>query len=110
MNPGSDFCCVFVTVPNMVAARKIASAALKLKLAACANLMPRIESHYWWEGKLESSSEVLMIFKTMRTSLEPLEACVVGNHPYETPEFLVLGVDQGNLKYLDWIKGSLKTE
>jgi uncharacterized protein involved in tolerance to divalent cations len=54
----------FVTAPNIETARKIAQAALGKGLAACANIVPQIESHYWWEEKLETSSEALIIFKT----------------------------------------------
>jgi periplasmic divalent cation tolerance protein len=99
---------VLVTAPNLTAARKIAAAALNERLAACANLVPKIESHYWWQGKLESSSEVLILFKTGRDRLEALEECVLKNHPYETPEFIVLSLKGGNEKYLAWISDSVR--
>lgn len=53
--------------------RRLAKAALEAKLAACANIVPAIESHYWWEGELESSDEVLLIFKTRQQLLPKLE-------------------------------------
>ncbi|GIT05685.1 MAG: hypothetical protein CM1200mP29_10960 [Verrucomicrobiota bacterium] len=54
-------------------ARRLAKAGLEAKLAACANIVPAIESHYWWEGKLESSNEALVIFKTRQEMLPKLE-------------------------------------
>ena len=103
MQPGKDYHLALVTAPNISAARKIATLALKEKLAACANLIPKIESHYWWQDQIESSSEVLILFKTTKAELEALEKCVLKNHPYETPEFVVLKIDRGSAKYLSWI-------
>ena len=57
---------VLVTAPDLKTARRLAQAALAARLAACVNLIPRIESHYWWQDKLESATEVLLVFKTTR--------------------------------------------
>ena len=97
---------VLVTAPDLKTARTLAKAALEARLAACANLVPKIESHYWWQGKLESSAEVLLVFKTTRSRLRALEKVIVANHPYDTPEFVVLPVTGGNKRYLDWVSQS----
>ena len=108
MTQANNFVATFVTAPNMVTARKLASLALNSKLVACANLVPKIESHYWWEGKLESSSEVLIIFKTTHDQLDLLEKLVLANHPYNTPEIICFKMEQGNEKYLEWIQSCMK--
>ena len=92
-----------VTAPNLKTARLLARAALEANVAACANLIPGLESHYWWQGKLERGSEVLILFKTTRARLAALEACIIKHHPYDTPEFVVLDIAQGNERYLDWL-------
>lgn len=97
---------VLVTAPDLKIARKLAQAALTAKLVACANLVPKIESHYWWQGKLESSAEVLIVFKTARANLAGLEKLIVAQHPYDTPEFIALPLAEGNVKYLDWLTAS----
>lgn len=107
MHRPGEFCCVFVTAPNITVARKIAAAALKERLVACANLIPKVESHYWWQGQLESSAEVLILLKTTKDKLADLERNVVKNHPYDTPEFIALKLDHGSEKYLNWITTSL---
>ncbi len=99
---------VLVTAPDLKVARKLAKAALESHLAACANLVPKIESHYWWQGRLESSSEVLVIFKTTGARVKELEACVLKNHPYDTPEFLAIPRVVGNARYLRWLRDSVK--
>ncbi|HZR19866.1 MAG TPA: divalent-cation tolerance protein CutA [Verrucomicrobiae bacterium] len=96
-----------VTAPNLKIARKLARSALVARLAACVNLVPRVESHYWWQGKIESGPEVLMIFKTVSGLLSRLEQHVIERHPYDTPEFIVLSIGSGNEAYLSWLAESL---
>ena len=98
-----------VTAPDLETARKIAAAALNGKAAACANLVPQIESHYWWQGKLEQSAEVLIIFKTTAPKQAALQKIVLENHPYETAEFVVLPIADGSAPYLAWIRSSVGT-
>jgi periplasmic divalent cation tolerance protein len=106
MSAARKFSLVLVTAPNLKTARTLAKAALAARLVACANLVPRIESHYWWQGKMESSGEVLLILKTTRARLTALKKLILAEHPYDTPEFLVLPLSQGNKRYLDWLAHS----
>jgi periplasmic divalent cation tolerance protein len=103
MIPAAKFTIVLVTAPDLKTARALAKAALSARLIACANLVPKIESHYWWQGKIESSAEVLLVLKTQKSKLAALEKLVLAQHPYDTPEFLVLPLSAGNEKYLDWL-------
>jgi len=97
---------VLVTAPDLKTARALSRAALRAHLIACANLVPRIESHYRWQEKIESGREVLLILKTTKSNLAALEKLVVAGHPYDTPEFLVLPLSAGSQKYLDWLAAS----
>ena len=97
------YCVVLVTAPDKRTARRLAKAALTQRLVACANLVPRIESHFWWQGKLETGNEVLILFKTTRAKLKALEKVVIKEHPYDTPEFIVLPITGGSKAYLDWV-------
>jgi len=105
-NPES-FLIVLVTAPDLKTARKLARVALERRLVACANLIPRIESHYWWEGRIESGAEVMLIMKTTRRHVRDLERAVLANHPYDTPEFVVVGLQGGNRRYLEWLGSSV---
>lgn len=98
---------VFVTAPDIKVARSLARSALNAKLIACANLVPKIESHYRWQGKIEVSPEVLMIMKTAKTKVAGLEKLILGRHPYDTPEFLVVPIKAGSKRYLDWLADSI---
>ena len=108
MRPGQKFDVVLVTAPDLSTARKLAKAALKARLIACANLVPKIESHYWWQGKMDTSAEVLILLKTTRSRLAALEKLILASHPYDTPEFLVLPVSRGTRRYLDWLERSVR--
>lgn len=91
----------------MKTARKLARAAVDARLAACANLLPRVESHYWWNGRTESGAEILMVLKTTASRLAALEKLILQFHPYDTPEFVALNVGRGSRRYLDWIGASV---
>ena len=98
---------VLVTAPGVKEARALAKAALQARLVACANLIPKVESHYWWQGIIESSAEVLIVFKTKQAKLQELERLILSHHPYDTPEFLVVPIASGNERYFEWIHRSL---
>ena len=103
MKSAAAFAVVLVTAPDLKTARALARAALSARLIACANLVPKIESHYWWQGKIESGAEVLLILKTRKSKLAALEKLVLARHPYDTAEFVVLPLSAGNQKYLAWL-------
>jgi periplasmic divalent cation tolerance protein len=94
---------VMVTAPDLKTARQLARAALDQRLAACVNLVPKLESHYWWKGKVESGNEVLMLLKTTRNKLGKLEKCILAAHPYDTAEFMVVPFAYGAERYTRWL-------
>jgi periplasmic divalent cation tolerance protein len=107
LKSAAKFSLVLVTAPDLKTARKLAQAALKARLVACANLVPRIESHYWWQEKIERGNELLIIFKTTSTRLDALEKLITSQHPYDTPEFLVLKLSGANARYLAWMENAV---
>ena len=108
MNNARYFMVVLVTVPDLKTGRRLAQSALRARLAACVSLVPRVESHYWWQGKLEKGAEALMIFKTARRRLAALERHILAHHPYDTPEFVALPLTAGTKRYLDWMAASVE--
>lgn len=108
MKPANPFAIVLVTTPDLKTARALAKSALRLKLIACANLVPKVESYYHWQGQVAASAEVLLLLKTRKTRLAALEKHILAGHPYDTPEFLVLPPSAGSRKYLDWLRTSVK--
>lgn len=108
MKSARNFALVLVTAPDLRTARALARSALKARLIACANLVPGLESHYWWREKMERSAEVLLICKTCRSRLSQLEKLILKEHPYDTPEFLTLPLGQGTTRYLEWLDDNVR--
>lgn len=108
MKANETFSLVLVTAPDVKVARRIAKAVLQGRLVACANLVPRIESHYWWQGKVESGHEVLLLLKTRTAKLKQLERLVLAKHPYDTPEFVALPISRINKRYAAWLRASVE--
>ena len=110
MKTANHFAVVLVTAPNRKTARGLARGALEARLVVCVNLVPGIESHYWWQGKLEQSKEVLLVMKTRKARLSALEQFVLQRHPYETPEVVSWPLDGSTAKYLDWLRESTSAQ
>ncbi|MCS1410430.1 MAG: Divalent-cation tolerance protein CutA [Verrucomicrobia subdivision 3 bacterium] len=100
---------VLVTAPDHETATKLAKSALTQRLTACANLIPAIESHYWWQDNLEAASEHLILFKTVKKHLDPLKRLIEKEHPYDLPEFLCFEVDSSSPAYLKWLREECQT-
>ena len=97
---------VFITVPNRKTAQKVKKALLDTKIAACISIVDKIDSFYWWKGKIEHSKELLLIIKTIKSNFPRLEREVKAVHPYETPEITAVDIS-GSKDYLTWIKASV---
>jgi periplasmic divalent cation tolerance protein len=108
MKSAKKYHMVLVTAPDAKTARSLAKTALEARLIACANIVPKIESHYRWQGKIVSSTEVLLMMKTTRRQLVKLETLILAGHPYDTPEFVTLPFSEGSEGYLRWIKENVR--
>lgn len=108
MKSTQNYVVMLVTAPNLRTARTLVKLALASRLVACGNLVPKLESHYWWKDKIERSREVLIIFKTTARRLKALERLVLSNHPYETPEVIAMPISHGTPAYLRWITASVR--
>lgn len=94
---------ISVTCPDAETARKIARAALEARLVACANILPGVESHFWWEGQLCSEAEVLLLFKTTETHRAALTTLIAQTHPYDLPA-ITWSQDGASGDLLAWIE------
>ena len=101
--PASQFRVVFMTVPDPKLADELAKALVEAKLAACVSAAPPLRSHYFWEGKLQSEEETLLIVKTRAGLVGDLVQFVRERHPAEVPEIISLPVMEGDRAYLDWL-------
>ena len=103
-----DYLVVFITTGNAAEAEKIAHILVSRRMGACVNILPQVDSRFWWEGKIESANESLLIVKTKASLLDELTRLVKENHSYEVPEIITLPIVGGNQDYLKWIDGELQ--
>ena len=54
---------VFITTGTFEEAEQISRVLLERKKVACVNIVPRVNSLFWWQDKLDSVQESLLIIK-----------------------------------------------
>lgn len=99
---------IFVTCTNLKEARLISRALLKERLVACVNIIGKIESLFWWKGKIDNSKEFLLIIKSKKSRLGKIIKLVRSKHSYEVPEIIALPIVSGEKSYLRWLDESVK--
>ena len=99
---------VLITSPNLQEAHKISQKPIEEKLIACANIVERIQSIFWWEGKTDRAEEVLIILKSKKSLFKKIMKTVRAAHSYKVPEILALPIIDGNPDYLKWISESVR--
>lgn len=104
----SEALVVLTTTGKFEEAERLAQLIVESELAACVQVLPAITSIYRWEGKVEKSSESLLLIKTTRAAYPALEKLIIEHHSYQTPEILSLTVENGLKDYLDWLKASVR--
>jgi len=94
---------VITNCPDEESANAIALALVEAKLAACVNILPRVQSIYRWQGVVESAAEVPLLIKATAANYPALEAAIRQRHPYELPEIIALPITHGLPAYLNWL-------
>ncbi len=95
---------LITTSPNHQISEKIASTLLNHRLAACINIIPGIQSKYWWHGKIESADEEILIIKSKESLLEKVSDALRATHPYEVPELISFKPEYVEPGYLQWLE------
>ena len=101
---------VLVTTSSEEEAHKVAELLLGQRKAACVNIVPKVDSSFWWQGKLDSARESLVIIKTSASLLPEIIDLVKSVHSYEVPEIIALPIIGGNEDYLKWIDDEVKED
>lgn len=96
-------CVVLTTAGSAAQADTLARELVERRLAACVNVVPGARSYFRWDGKLTLEDEVLLVIKTSRARTDELRRTLRELHTYETPEFIVLGLEDGDADYLAWL-------
>jgi periplasmic divalent cation tolerance protein len=99
---------ILITASKKEEARKIAAKLLKEKLVACVNIMDKVESFFWWQGKIDKAAESLMVIKSTKAKFKKIVKSVLSAHSYTVPEIIAFPIIAGHKPYLDWIDASIR--
>jgi periplasmic divalent cation tolerance protein len=99
----ADKAVVLVTTASREEAERIARLLLERRSVACVNIVPGVQSLFWWQGNLDSAQESLLIAKTRMSLVARVVDLVRGAHSYTIPEVIALPIVVGNDDYLEWI-------
>jgi periplasmic divalent cation tolerance protein len=99
---------VLSTCGSIDEARKLSRALVEKRLAACVNIVPQIESVYYWKGKVETSTEYLLLIKTTAGAFDELRDVLTELHSYNVPECIEIAIEDGSAAYLAWIGESVR--
>jgi periplasmic divalent cation tolerance protein len=99
---------MLTTFPDEPTAHRVVQTLVEQRIVACGSIIPGLTSIYRWQGALETSSEVLVLFKTA-TPPEVAIAHLKDLHPYEVPEIIVLPIETALPAYLAWVRENSHT-
>ena len=94
---------VYVTTSSKAEADKIGRTLLEKKLCACINVWGGMESTYWWEGKLETAQEWVLLIKAPAEKVETILPLIKATHSYTTPCVMAWDIDRGSPEYMEWL-------
>jgi periplasmic divalent cation tolerance protein len=94
------------TFPDTETAQRVSNELVSEKFAACANILPPVESIYRWKGKIEQGNETLVLFKLSEDRQSAFQEQLRSLHPYEVPEIIFVPISSGLPEYLRWVAES----
>jgi periplasmic divalent cation tolerance protein len=103
VNPTSEIRILVTTFSKEEQATEVVRTLVREQLVACGTLLRGARSIYVWQGNLEDTEEIVVIFKTTATAAPAAAARLKELHPYEVPEILVLSAESTNAAYALWV-------
>lgn len=103
MNKKNDFLFVYVTAPSLEEAKNIVRKIVENRLAACGNILPKMQSFYWWDGKVNMDEEVVLILKCPERNFLKVQEMIKQNHSYECPCIIAMPIVDGAPEYMKWL-------
>jgi periplasmic divalent cation tolerance protein len=99
---------VFITAESYDESQKISDLLLGMRKVACVNIIPKVDSSFWWEGKIDTAQESLLIVKSKASELDNIIKLVKQVHSYKVPEIIAMPVIGGSEDYLKWIDAEVR--
>jgi len=99
---------VLITAKDKKEAQKIATSLIKHKLAACVNIVNKVDSVFFWAGKIDRAKECLLLIKSKKEKFSQIIKLVKSLHSYDVPEIIAIPIVAGDRPYLRWIDAALR--
>ena len=99
---------VYITTSGEEESKKIGKMVVEERLAGCVNIIPTIESFYWWKGEIEEDNESILIAKTKVSNVENIIKRVKEIRSYENPAILAIPIINGSKEYLDYLDAEIR--
>ncbi len=99
---------ILITCANKREAKRIAGSLVEHKLVACVNIVDKIKSIFWWQKRIDSAGEVLLIAKSKKSLMQKVIRQIKSLHSYQVPEIIALPIVTGNKDYINWINESIR--
>lgn len=107
----TDLLLCYITCESVDQAKEIGTHLLKKRLCACINIFPDMKPMFFWppqSGKIDESSEVVLIAKTIESKYQALEKEVIKIHTFDTPCIIAIPTAHVSKKYYDWLVGEIE--
>jgi periplasmic divalent cation tolerance protein len=101
---------ILTNMPDAQSAHALARKLVELKLAACVNILPGVQSIYRWQGGMEEANEITLLIKTSHVRYAEIESAIKASHPYQVPEIIAVPIVAGLPNYLGWIAQETKKD
>jgi periplasmic divalent cation tolerance protein len=99
---------ILITCVNKAEANRISKRLIRQRLIACVNLVEKIKSVFWWQERIDSATEVLLIAKSKKSLIRKIVKQVKSLHSYKVPEVIAFPIIAGNKDYINWINESIR--
>ncbi len=100
---------VYISIPRDEA-KSMARKLVEERLAACVNILPKIEAYYWWDDAVQYDEEALLLVKTTQAKFDPLVEYILEHHPYDMPEVVALPLADGLPEYVAWVRHETQSD
>ena len=90
------------TTDSIKIAESISELLVNNNASPCVQIISNVKSVYQWKDKVEHSSEILLLIKTIPEKLQQCKDIILKHHNYDVPELIVLDGDIIEDDYEAW--------
>ncbi|MDV7338610.1 divalent-cation tolerance protein CutA [Terasakiella sp. A23] len=94
---------LYATCANEAEARAIGRTLVQERLVACVNILPTIQSLYWWNDEVQEDTETAFFAKATRENVDRIVTRIKEIHSYDCPAIITTNIENGNEGFLKWI-------